>query len=601
MDRNTVIGILLITAIMVIWMYWFAPQPETPPPSEAPQEETQRAREAPSETTMEEDVPPRPSIPSVDSTLQVPGTLPERRVVIDTDLYTATLSTRGGSIRSFILKKYKKYDRVTPVQMIDTTQEAGALGMLFTTPSNHLVDTRALDFDLKTLVRKDTVTVTEAPLKLLFEASVGEGFIRYIYTFKPGTYEVELQVEQENPGAYSTRQGYEMAWYGGVPFTEEDPVEEARSTGAYARSGGEVEGITLDNEAYELKRLLGDVDWTAVKNKFFTAVLIPSRTPEGAELEGWRTGEPGEPQFKEDYTTRLMMPDVTAEPDVFRLYIGPMEYARISKYKLGLYDMVDYGWGEFITRPLARYLIIPAFHYLGKIIPNYGLVIIVFALIIKLLLYPLTKSSYTSMAKMRELQPKMEEIKEKYKDNPQKQQQAIMKLYKESGVNPMGGCLPMLLQLPILIALWRFFSSSIEIRQQAFLWAKDLSAPDYILHLPFDIPFIGGAISGFATLMVITMITTMRMQGGGTQSNPQMKMMQYIFPVMMYVIFNRLASGLNLYYLTFNLVTAVQQKWIQRHLEKEGLSLTAPPPNGQKGKKATPKGRKRPATTRRKK
>ncbi len=601
MDRNTVIGILLITLIMVVWMYWFSPQPEVPPQQETLQEEPQTT---PPETTHteEESTHPRPTIPSVDSTLQIPGSIPERHIVVDTDLYTATLSTRGGSFRSFILKKYKKYDRVTPVQMIDTTQHAGALGMLFTTPSNHLIDTRALDFELKTLVRTDTLNVTEAPLKLLFEASVGEGFIRYIYTFKPGTYEVELQVEQENPAAYSTRQGYEMAWYGGVPFTEEDVIEEARSTGAYARSGGEVEGITLDKETYELKRLLGDVDWTAVKNKFFTAVLIPTRTPEGAELEGWRTGKPGDPDFKEDYVTRLMMPDVTAEPDVFRLYVGPMEYARISKYKLGLYDMVDYGWGSFIARPLARYLIIPAFHYLGKIIPNYGLVIIVFALIIKLLLYPLTKSSYTSMAKMRELQPKMEEIKEKYKDNPQKQQQAIMKLYKESGVNPMGGCLPMLLQLPILIALWRFFSSSIEIRQQAFLWAKDLSAPDYILHLPFEIPFIGGAISGFATLMVITMIITMRMQGGTGQSNPQMKMMQYIFPIMMYVIFNRLASGLNLYYLTFNIVTAIQQKWIQRHLEKEGLSLTASP-NGQKGKKATSRRRRKstPATTRKKK
>jgi len=214
---------------------------------------------------------------------------------------------------------------------------------------------------------------------------------------------------------------------------------------------------TLDKETYELKRLTGDVDWTAVKNKFFTAVIIPTRQPEGAELEGWRSGEPGEPNFKEDFVTRLAMPQ--------------------------------------IARPLARYIIIPAFHYLSKVIPNYGLVIIVFALLVKLLLSPLTKSSYVSMAKMRELQPRMEEIKEKYKDNPQKQQQAIMKLYKESGVNPMGGCLPMLLQLPILIALWRFFSTSIEIRQQAFLWAKDLSAPDYIIFLPFDIPFIGHAIS----------------------------------------------------------------------------------------------------------
>jgi YidC/Oxa1 family membrane protein insertase len=181
------------------------------------------------------------------------------------------------------------------------------------------------------------------------------------------------------------------------------------------------------------------------------------------------------------------------------------------------------------------------------------------------------------MPAMKELQPKMQEIKEKYEDDPEKQQKATMKLYKEEGVNPLGGCLPNLLQLPILITLWRFFQNSILIRQQEFLWANDLSAPDYILSLPFEVPFLGDQLAGFVLLMTAAMMAQSKLTGGmgpgggggGAPGGMNMKALQYIFPFMLLFIFNNFAAGLSLYYLIYNVVSIGQQLIIYRQMDKE--------------------------------
>jgi YidC/Oxa1 family membrane protein insertase len=363
-----------------------------------------------------------------------------------------------------------------------------------------------------------------------------------------------------------------LAWNGSLPFTElaSNRKEEAIKLGAYARSGGEVEGITLDSDTFEELTLRGDVTWIAVKNKYFTATVIPDTPAREAELVGERFGELADPTLRENYRASLLMPPPTGEADQFRMYLGPLEFFRISKYDLGLYGMVDYGWDAFawMTRPLAKFIFSPFFTFLSGFISNYGLVIILFAFTIKTLLYPLTKSSYRSMARMRELQPMMAEIKEKYADDPQKQQEATMKMYKTQKVNPLGGCLPMLLQYPIIIALWQFLQQSIEIRQQGFLWANDLSAPDVILNLPFTIPFYGDYVAGFTLLMGLSLVVQMKVQATPT-AGMQGKMLMYFMPLMLFVIFNSLPSGLSLYYLCYNVITAAQQKYINVQIENE--------------------------------
>ena len=208
---------------------------------------------------------------------------------------------------------------------------------------------------------------------------------------------------------------------------------------------------------------------------------------------------------------------------------------------------------------------------------------------IKLVLYPFTKKSFESMAAMRAIAPQMEELKKKFGDDPQKQQQEMMKLYKKAGANPLGGCLPNLLQMPILVTLWMFFQSSILIRQESFLWAPDLSAPDVILSLPFTIPFMGDHISGFVLLMAASMIVQMQLSGQ-TASNPQMKFLPFIMPVVLFVFFNNLASGLSLYYFVYNMVSIAQQAYINKGIDKDELQKKLE--NGNNKKKKRGRGKK---------
>ncbi|MDX1741896.1 MAG: membrane protein insertase YidC, partial [Rhodothermales bacterium] len=495
MDRNTVIATILIGIIMMVWLYWMAPQqvPEAERPELGQVDSVQQPPPVVEAAPDVRRLTPATSQPS-DSVFAGALAGPEQQIVVANDLFEAVFSTRGGTLRSFTLKNYERADHTSLVQLVDTAK-SGALGMIFTSPASHSVDTRQLYFTADT--QRDTLRIVDTPQQLTFEARLGEGTLRKVYTFKPQTYEVALRIEQTNAAAYSTFEGYDLVWYGGIPFSEDDAQQEGNRAAAYARSGGEVEDIGLAKDAFEEKSLRGRVDWVAVKSQFFTAALLPSSETEGAEILGERTAEPGEPDFWEDYEVSLQMPPSQGS-DEFRLYIGPMEYYRLSRYDLGLYGMVDYGYDifEWMTRPLAKFVFIPTFRYLGGALPNYGVVIIVLALLMKVVLYPLTKASFRSMAKMRDLQPQMELIKEKYADNPQKQQEAMMKMYKETGVNPLGGCLPMLLQYPVIIALWQFLPQSIEIRQKGFLWAADLSAPDKILALPFEIPLYGDFVAG---------------------------------------------------------------------------------------------------------
>ena len=565
MDRNVVIATVLIAIIMFGWLYLFAPpEPVQPTAQEEPIIDTSAVVTAPDLEVQKPGTDLLATVP--DSVLAGAQEGEAREIVVDTDLYRATFSTKGATLTSFTLKEYTKFDQETPVQLVDTTG-AGALALVFTTPSSHLVDTRSLYFETDA---QGPIVVDEQAATLTFTARLGGGMIAQTYRFQPNSYEVGLEVAQTNASAYSVADGYELVWDGGLPFTEGDPENEAQRAGAFARSGGELEGIELTDDAYEEQILNGQVEWAAVKNKYFTATMIPRGETRGAELTGDVIGEP--PIVWEDYTARLMMPaPLPDEPDVFALYLGPMEYYDLAAYDMGLYEMVDLGYDmfEWISRPLARFVFIPVFTFLGAYLPSYGLVIIILAFLMKLVLYPLTKSSYRSMARMRELQPKMEEIKEKYGDDPQKQQEAMMKMYRETGVNPLGSCLPMLLQWPVIIALWQFLPQAIEIRQKGFLWANDLSAPDAILQLPFTIPLYGDFVAGFTLLMGLSMIVQMKIQMGASASNPQTKIFTYLMPVMIFAFFNRLAAGLSLYYLCFNVLSAFQQKLINNSIEKE--------------------------------
>ncbi len=597
-QRNLIIATVLVAIVTFVWMYWLAPQPQ--PAANQPTAATDTVQTAPDtsapSTADPSDAPPSDAPPSdapatADVESDAPGAQTEppaeasgdpalvraregdaRTIVVESDLYTATFSTKGATLTSFVLKEYKNYDGQTPVQLVDTTGN-GALGLAFTTPQSHLADSRSFYFSADVL--GDTLRVDDDSTSLTFAVPLGEGQLRQTYTFQPGSYEVGLRVEQRQPRSFATEEGYDLFWDGGMPFTEGGTETEVQRSGVFAHSGGEVVSVIVSSEDHNERRLNGDISWLAVKNKYFAASILPE-SPErtrGAELVGDRTAaRAGDEAEWRAFVARLFMPqsDQQVQVDRFHLYLGPLDYYNLASYDRDLYDMVDYGWDffEWMTRPLAKYMFIPLFTFLHGFIPNYGIVIILLALFVKLITYPLTKSSYTSMAKMRELQPQMQEIKDKYGDKPQKQQEEMMKLYQETGVNPLGGCLPMFLQYPIIIALYQFLPQSIEVRQQSFLWAADLSAPDKILQLPFTIPVYGDYVAGFTLLMGIAMIFQMRLQttpGSGSQA----KMFQYMMPGVIFFIFNQFASALSLYYLFYNVISALQQKWIYYRIENE--------------------------------
>ena len=579
MDRNVITATLLITAIMLAWFYMTMPSQQVPPsPDGIVQDSTVATPNEVQPPAIDEDsadpimaATPEPLQVVVDSTITGVQEGEERLITVENDLYEAIFSTKGATLVSFKLKNYKKYDQVTPIQLVDTTLQ-GALSFVFTTPSNHNADTRTFFFEADVMGDRIDVQDEGDQATLQFSTPVGQGRIIQTYTFAQGTYEVGMSIEQENALSFSTREGYDLLWDGAIPYSERDPTQELMKSGAYFRTiGGDVDGLTMMKDEYEEETQSGGISWIGIKNQYFASVIMPQGSTRGAELIGERVGETDDPNVREHYKASLFMPVPNpGDVDEFKLYLGPMEYNRIHSYDLGIYDMVDYGWDffEWMTRPIAKFVFIPLFGLLSGFIPNYGYIIILLAFLIKLVVYPLTKSSYKSMAQMRELQPKLEAIKEKYGEDMQKQQEATMKLYRESGVNPIGGCLPMLLQYPVIIALWQFLPQSIEIRQQGFLWANDLSAPDVIFNLPFTIPFYGDFVAGFCMLMGISMVIQMRIQATPS-TNAQAKMIMYFMPIMIFVIFNRWASGLNLYYLCYNILTAFQQRVINKNIKKE--------------------------------
>ena len=422
----------------------------------------------------------------------------------------------------------------------------------------------------------DTLNVEEGEGEIAFEAPVGGGALRLVYGFHHDSYDVDLRVEAPGTDVLSQGGGYEVVWDGALPPSEE--TTDLQQVGAYLSSGGETESVKLDEEGEaEPMTRTGDVDWVAVKNKFFIAALIPESGAVGAQLEGVQIGEVDTDGFAQSYTARVEMPRLAAGgADAFTLYLGPLEIRRLAAY--GLYDTVDFGFIGFMTRPIARYLVAPTFAFLSTFTASYGLVIIVFALLVKLLLWPLTAASYRSAAKMRELQPELVKVKETYGDDPQKQQAAMMKVYKEAGVNPLGGCLPMLLQYPILITMWTFFQNTLVLRGESFLWAADLSAPDPVVPLPFAVPFVGDYLAGFTMLMAASMVISMKLSMASSTgaAGAQQKVLMYMMPVVFFFFFNRFPSGLSLYYLAFNLFSIVQQRLVNKQVHEAHLAGETP-------------------------
>jgi YidC/Oxa1 family membrane protein insertase len=583
-DRNTIIAFVLIGAILVVWLYLNTPE-TTETPTTGKDSTTVLQTDTPLTDIDSKEVIEEPEKTTLveqeqDSVEQL-GVFSDhlidtgRVITIETNLAIYELSTLGANFHKVYLKKYNNWYSAdlndngdyykSAIQLINYSV-GNAYHLSFITTDGKAIDTRKLNFsaasDSKYILSEDD------SLEIEFRLTVDGGrSIVKKYKFFSDLYTIESNIELINMNGLISNNSYDIVWGSGIRFVEENSVNEANYSNASLYYGDEkvVFDAPTDGEKIDAD-FNGRVDWLAIRNKYFASVIIPTDPSllEGAYLEGYSLPLRNS-GMKEIYSARLIVPfkGTNLEKVSLRLYVGPVDYDRLKGIGYSLEALVDFGtfFGlEFIVRPIAEFILLPLFNFIHLFIPNYGFVIIVFSLIIKIVVYPLTKKSYKSMKKMQMLQPKILEIKEKFKDDPQKMNKETMKLYQTYGVNPAGGCLPLVLQMPIFIALWGLFQAAIELRQQPFiLWIQDLSRPDVIYDLGFQLPLFGiQQISGLALLMGITTFAQQKM----SIKDPKQQSLVYIMPVMLTILFMTFPSGLNLYYFMFNVFSIAQQYYI---------------------------------------
>lgn len=553
MDRNSVTGLAIIAVIMIVWLQFMSPEKKPILPSKTVKTETV----VPSDVQV-----PAVSIPAADNfgVFASSSGGEEKLLKVENDLFRATLSSKGATLKSLVLKKHLDGNRL-PFDLVSNGKN-GALSLLFLTREGKKIDTRDLYFSNVTLDTLRTIKGKESYAVRYHLDVAPQQAIDISYGFSGDSYKVDYDVKLTGFASELAGNEYQVQWDGGVPFSEKNRPDEAQSALASAYLGGSLVKLDASKEKQSYREeQSGEAQWVAVRNKYFVAALIPHGKSAGIYLDGKReTGNDFESYLA---ALKIAVPSTAGVvDDKFSLYLGPLDYNIVKAQKVGLEKIMDFGW-DWLTRPFAEFIILPVFSWMNGFVSNYGLIIIIFAFLIKLVTYPLSMASTKSMKKMSALQPALKELQEKYKDNPAKLQSELGRIYKEAGVNPIGGCLPVVLQMPLLFAMFYVFRSSIELRQHSFLWAKDLSVPDSIFDFGFAIPMYGSHIAVFPILMAVTVYLQQKITPT-TQSNEQMKVMMYMFPAMMLLFFNNMPAGLGLYYLMFNIFSVAQQFYINK-------------------------------------
>ncbi len=611
MDRNTVTGLLLIFVITIAWAWFTMPSQEELERRQAERaiQDSIAAAEAEEQRALElldEDPPIRDRDDIVDPVTD-PETDEERptralgvfgeamypdtvSTVIRTSRYEIEMSNLGGGPVKYTLFDYNTWDQ-QPVQMIrDTLRSAYSLGFL--SAQNYNIETNELVFEplnepgIFELENDESISIAYR-LNLQNDAQ-----IIFTYTFHANQYAFDLDVQFINMEQHISGTHVDFGWTAALNLTERDFYQDAQHTEAFVYLGGGTEKFQLSEEGEGEQHFNGTIDWVMTKTRFFGQFIKPVTHSNAATLRGEITGAPDEQNTIHRYEAYIQSNFAQNPVLTYELYAGPLQYYDLREFDDNAYDVIEIGYAliRWFADPLVRYIVIPFFAFGSMFINNYGVLIILFGVIIKVVLFPLTQKSFKSMAAMKELQPQMKEIQEKYKDDPQKQQKETIALYRKAKVNPLGGCLPMLLQFPILITLFFFFQNSMIIRQQSFLWADDLSAPDYILDLPFHIPLLGDQLAGFVLFMSAAMFLQSKISGGmsagaAPSGGPNMKVFMYIIPFVLLFVFNNFASGLSLYYLVYNILSIAQQSLINKQMGKNKPEQEAVTNNNKSKKK----------------
>jgi len=607
MDRNTVIGLLLIFAIFIGFTIYNQPSDEEKAEmyrndsiAQAKQFRIDSMAVANGQRTVTQDEvaeietlsgEPIPATELHDrlGAFATAGIGEDKEFIVESDLLKLRISNKGGKIINVELKDYQSYDSLP---LILYNNDDVNFGYTFFA-NNRTINTnilyfrpfyKGMEWDGNRPLKVSGSEKLSLSMRLYTDAGDGaideSKYIEYVYTLYGDNYmmDYKLNLVGMNQVIDQGTNFLDLTWETEMR-RQEKSLKNARaeSTIYYKYFEEDVDYLTETKDAEE--SLKTDVRWLSFKSRFFASTLIGDEPFINADIKAFTDEQNTDEHYLRSMSALIGVPYANAPQQTFpmRMYYGPTKYRTLKKYKLELQRQIPLGWSFFLMAWINIYAVIPVFDWLGGYGWNYGIVILLLTIMLKLVLFPIAYKTYKSSAKMRVLKPEIDEIGKKFpkSEDAMKKQQATMGLYKKAGVNPMAGCVPMLLQFPILIAMFRFFPSSIELRQQSFLWAHDLSSYDSILSLPFDIPFYGDHVSLFTLLMTVSTIMYTKinndMMGATSNQMPGMKTMMYIMPVMFLGIFNNYASGLSYYYLLANLITFAQMYLIRKTINEDKI------------------------------
>ena len=502
-----------------------------------------------------------------------------RSISIENESLSLTFSTKGGQMTKVLLKGYTNY-LDEPLYLVNENQ---FLNFSFTTLDGRKINSSDLYFRSE----KQKINGTEV---LTLKASLNEQqWIAFRYALRPNDFMLDFSIQSQGLQTVINQNGEQNLLWELKAFRNSRSVEyENRYTElTYGYEGEKVSELSISGEDQDQ---IEDVQWLGYKQHFFNSILIPLNRIQSVDLSSKSLVESEDKRqlYTKEYASKIPLESNGEFSHSFQWYFGPSEYKTLKKYDLGIEKSINFGWGIFGW--INKSIFIPLFNFLSSFLP-FGIAIIFMTIIVRLAMSPVTYKSYVSQIKMKVLKPEVDEITAKYKNDAVKRQQETMALYNKAGANPMSGCLPALLQLPVFYALFSFFPVAFGLRQKSFLWADDLSSYDSVYELPFNIPFYGDHISLFPILASIaiffyTMMTAGQQQAPQQPGMPNMKIIMYLMPLMMLFFFNNYASGLSLYYFVSNLLTIILMLVIKNFVISEEKIFAKIEENKKKPKKA---------------
>lgn len=565
LDRNSVIGFVLL-ALLFFGYFYFTRQGQIELEARQKAVRDSLARIQPPRQDSATATLPAAKADTAIAVAGVPGRFnqqgqaSESLSTVETDLLRIVFTNKGAQPRRVELKKYLSRDS-SNVRLVENGFDR--LSYSINTGDNTTANSADLFFSGGEVVKNP-----DGSQSVSYQLSDSTGrSVTHRYTLRPGDYMIDWNVQVKGTDRLFTQGKLNLLWQVESIQHERDVTSEKLETQIGVMKQGGYDYYTLGtgiNEKFE-----ENVKWLGVKQKFFNSTLIARNGFSFAEV----TSNPAPDSVKKVTSTIVnLQSTLPAGADVempYRIYYGPNDFKILKSYKMDMEDMVNLGQGFYaFVKYINRLIVLPFFNFIERMVGNYGIVIALLTIFIRLLTSPLVYTSYLSGARMKALRPELDVLKEKYKDDQQAFSMEQMKLFRSAGVNPLGGCIPALLQIPIFFALYSFFNSNIALRGEKFWWSRDLSAYDSIITWDTSIPFIGNHISLFTILAVVTslLISLYSMSMTPDQNNPMLKYMPYIFPVMLLGIFNGLPSALTWYYTVSNVITLVLQFVIQNYI-----------------------------------